>query len=788
MKRMARLMMTCLVCCILAQPVLAHEAQRELRPLSVEDALSQRDFPPFSPISLSPDGHWVAYTLETRLRKQTTLGTKYHYFSPTGVGRPAEGGRVWLTNLATGETISLAPAGKTSSWAPVWSPDGKRLAYYSDEGGVSHLWIWDRAAKKAHQAGDAIIRAFTSLEVPKWTPDSKRIVSRILPYGTTIEDGEKAIAVFLHESQAAEKDDKVTVTVFDSAKSQERVSGLDTVSAYVADLAVIQADTGQVKTIARGFSPMDYWISPNGENVAFVDFRGMDSNDNRQVNFDILVAPLISDGKARVVAKAVPEPYVIYPNVSWSPDSQFLSYVTWAAKGGDCIIIPINAGGPRRAAKGNSPNFGNYFRPPLWDSTGESLYLLATDGTLWKVSVAEGRLHEVARVPGRVVLDIVYQLGKGTFWSPDGERSLVLNTRNETTKEVGFYKVDLINGRVSKLVEESKDYGAPLLKYSRDMSADGQTIVYLQQDTDHNFDIWTAGGNLDDRRQVTKSNPQFEQYQFGQTRLIEWRSLDGIDLKGTLLLPAGYKPGQRYPMIVYPYPTDLRSNYLNRFGVNGTGTENMQVFATRGYAVFLPDNVIREGSTMRDLAKSILPGVDKVVEMGVADNDRIGIIGHSWGGYTVLSLIVQTTRFKAAIMRGGHGNLISLYGAMENNGSSRGQLLFDAGAGAHGMGGTPWQVRDRYIENSPVFYLDKIETPLLIIHGGSERTVPVHLANEIFVDLRRLGKKVVYARYDGEIHGEGNWGYANQVDYLNRVIEWFDSRLKPSGTTPKASQ
>jgi dipeptidyl aminopeptidase/acylaminoacyl peptidase len=129
---------------------------------------------------------------------------------------------------------------------------------------------------------------------------------------------------------------------------------------------------------------------------------------------------------------------------------------------------------------------------------------------------------------------------------------------------------------------------------------------------------------------------------------------------------------------------------------------------------------MRKASTAAaDLMKSTLPGVRKVVEMGIADPDRLGIMGHSNGGYSTLSLITQTTRFKAAIMNAGPSDLISFYGQMGKDGTSFGVALGES----FYIGGTPWDHRSKYIENSPVFFLDRVQTPLLIIHGGSDDAV-----------------------------------------------------------------
>src|SRR6266536_4930004 len=114
-----------------------------------------------------------------------------------------------------------------------------------------------------------------------------------------------------------------------------------------------------------------------------------------------------------------------------------------------------------------------------------------------------------------------------------------------------------------------------------------------------------------------------------------------------------------------------------------------------------------------------MPGVDKIVELGIADPDRLGVMGHSYGGYSTLALIVQTTRFKAAIDYAGYANIMSQYGSMLNDGSRHFGIAWNE-EGRGSMGGSPWQYRDRYIENSPVFFLDRVQTPLLIIQGTAD--------------------------------------------------------------------
>lgn len=188
---------------------------------------------------------------------------------------------------------------------------------------------------------------------------------------------------------------------------------------------------------------------------------------------------------------------------------------------------------------------------------------------------------------------------------------------------------------------------------------------------------------------------------------------------------------------------------------------------------------------MVDLANTVLPGVDKAIELGIADADRLGIMGHSYGGYSVLSLLVQSKRFKAAMMIDGYGDIMAFYGQMGIDGTAFGISAAEQGQGL--MRGTPWEFRDRYIANSPIFFLDRVETPIFIVHGTDDITVAPFLSDEVFVGLRRLGKEVEYAKYKGEGHSPIYWNYANQIDFCNRMIAWFEKYLKGSSTQGNAS-
>ena len=745
-------------------------------------------------VDLSPDGQWVAYTIRDRTKTESAQDEIYETFSRTGVPRVGMGSNVWISSTTAKELRSLTD-GQGNNWAPSWSPDGKYLAFYSDRNGQAQLWLWDRSAGKSRLAAEAVVHPFIAEETPQWTADSRSILVKLLPKGMSLDDAARLTVNPKKQTSEEKTVAGSTVTVYKSAEDgksndsqptgQDNIQAHAEMNAFIGDLAMIDIASGRMELFAQGYKPCWYRISPDGKHIAFVTEKGWAVGNLFRNLYDLLVVP-ISGGHPRVVAENIESLNILFETVSWSPDGRTLSYTDLTGQGskGECFLVSVEEGKPRKATEAPHPSFGSGFRAPLWNSHGNSLYFLAGNA-VWKVSLVNGSASEVATIPHKKLLEIVSPNGGGRFWSPDGGKSVTVITRDEVTKTMAFYRVDLQTGVSARLLEENKEYRVPAILFM-DVSDSGQ-VVFAAQDAQHTDDVWIADASFRSPGKLSNANPQLDSYLMGASRLIEWRSTDGQILHGALLLPANYEEGKRYPMIVHVYGGEFLSDRVNRFGLGALQlwTANMQLFATRGYAVLLPDAPLRVGTPMQDLAKTILPGVDKVIEMGIADPDRLGVMGSSYGGYSTLALIVQTTRFKAAVVHAGYGNLIGDYGEMSKEGAARSITL--AENGQNRIGGTPWQYRDRFIENSPVFYLDRVQTPLLISHGSKDTNVPSFLADEIFVGLRRLGKEVVYAKYEGEGHGLAI--YANQVDYLARVFAWFDDHLKkPEDKKPMSEQ
>jgi dipeptidyl aminopeptidase/acylaminoacyl peptidase len=773
---------SCLSYFCLCLPAVACAAEQAPRPLAVADILSERSFGIRIPLDLSPDGRWIAYTLTTAGRREATGDPRYFYFTRTGAPVEALGCDIWITNTQTGESKDLT-GGKGTSWGPVWSPDGKSLAFCSDRDGLARLWLWDKEADKLRKVSDTVVRPMFGFEVVRWTPDGKGLLMKVLPEDLSVESAAALLADPPNPPVAKESQTTVRVYRSPEEKKEPRPDRPTWSNRYLSDLALIDVATGQAHRLARRVKMVGFWVSPDGSHAAYTVLQDDIRENTQEVLFDIRVVPL-AGGTPRVLAARQPLTYGV--SVSWSPDSKRLAYLTGDLhEKGDCFVVSRDGGPATLLTTGSEHHFAADNRAPLWDAGGQFLYMLGGNDVC-KIHVADAKLTRLTRDWKRKPLDLVTS-GPGRPWSPDAGRSLIVATRDEDTKHISFWRIDVDSGNATCLWEADQAFAAGA-NFSFRGTADGTRLLYAVEDVAHPPDLWVVGADFKDPRRLTRINPQLEGYTFGPSRLVQWRGRDGQTLRGAVLLPPDYRDGQRYPLIVKVYGGEAMSNSARRFGMSPHPVDNLHILATRGYAVFQPDSSLRVGSPVRDLFDTLMPGVDKVIEMGIADPDRMAIMGHSYGGYSTLALLTQTDRFRAAMMSAGFGNLLSLYGRMDASGHSFGTGYLEDGQGR--MGGPPWQYFQRYLDNSPTFHLDRVKTPLLIVHGALDPTVPPEQAEEVFVGLRRLGREVVYARYEGEEHWQGTWGRANVLDYWTRVLGWFDTHLapRPPAAAPRTSE
>jgi dipeptidyl aminopeptidase/acylaminoacyl peptidase len=750
-------------------------AQRQRTPLSVEEVLSYRSLSENQDFPFSPDGKLIAYAVrDTRQQSSWNL----EEFERTGVPQFAVGSSLWIADTQTGRNTQLSAQG-VNDWNPAWSPDGGHVAYLSNRGTsrLATVWIHDMTTRKERQVSDTPV---VGTYPPRWTPDGKvLLVETLRTRAETDKRPETDHARDSHDRiSGLGLSPDVKVFVSDPENRAAARPGPWRIGQGQGNLALLNAETGDPDWVTRDKVVTASWISPDGGFVAYTVPDRFEREGSQQILFDLLIFERRTQ-ETRALAKEIPLAHTGGP-VTWAPDSKRLAYMEEGPAGlRDGFVVNVRTG-----EAWNVTSFGRIVPSPqidqglLWDASSEWLYFRSS-WTVWRVRADGGAPSLLADIPNHRSDPIA--MGNNQVWTPGGGNSIVTLTQDVNTRACGAFRVDLTTGEYTKLFEESRTYGSAYCEASGvTVSPNRGGLAFLSEDAEHEVEIWVSDGGFRNLRQLTHSNPQFEAHELGSARLIDWRDVDGKLLHGALLLPPGYRLSHRCPLLVWVYGSSLLSNRINTFGLIGrfAGLGFLHLFTTRGYAVLVPDAPLQVASPMLDIVKTVMPGVQKVVDLGIADPNRLGVIGHSFGGYTVVSLLVQTTRFKAAVISAGFADRMLMYGAMGVDGTAY-NIPIEEASGSGGLGGTPWQQRSRYIENSPVYFLDRVETPVLLLHGAADQAVWPPAADELFVCLRRLGKTAEYARYERENHTPLAWSYAHQLDYVSRILTWFQKYLGP---------
>jgi len=361
----------------------------------------------------------------------------------------------------------------------------------------------------------------------------------------------------------------------------------------------------------------------------------------------------------------------------------------------------------------------------------------------------------------------IQDLGGPAVASRSSSDTLVLVAYDHNRKSQSYYRLDPKTGSLTALIDENKR-----INFVSRIKSTGQ-IVYSRQTTNEYPDVWLADKDFKGGKKLTDFGKQLDSFLIGTSELVKWTDLNGNPLEGVLIKPGNYEPGKRYPVIVYYYElSNQRLHEFNQTVVNHRPSFNF--YSSNGYAIFLPDVTYETGIPGYSATRSLVPGVQKIIDMGIADPKAVGLHGHSWSGYQTLHVIAQTDIFACAVAGAPVSNMISAYSGIRWGTGVARQFQYERGQSR--IGGSLWDYPLRYIENSPVFYADRIKTPLLIQHGDADEAVPWYQSIEMYLAMRRLGKESVFLQYRGEPHHLQK--YANKLDYSIKMKEYFDHYLK----------
>jgi dipeptidyl aminopeptidase/acylaminoacyl peptidase len=350
-------------------------------------------------------------------------------------------------------------------------------------------------------------------------------------------------------------------------------------------------------------------------------------------------------------------------------------------------------------------------------------------------------------------------------------------SKNQVLSLRGFYETDKKESITSLMYGKGK----PKKLFETNHHLDGfvkarnaQNVLFTKESFGVFPDLLATNTSFATPKKITDINPQQQDYNWGTAELFYWKSIDGEELEGMLIKPENFDPTKKYPLLVNFYERSSDDLHSHRAPSPGRSSINYSFYASRGYVIFNPNIHYKVGYPGQSAYNCVIPGVEALIKEGFVDEENIGVQGHSWGGYQIAYLIGKTDLFKCAEAGAPVPNMISAYGGIRWwTGLSR---MFQYEHTQSRIGGTLWDKTDLYIENSPIFFVDKVNTPVLIMHNDADGHVPWYQGIEYIVALKRLNKPSWMLNYQGEPH----WPVKlqNRIDFNIRLAQYFDYYLR----------
>jgi dipeptidyl aminopeptidase/acylaminoacyl peptidase len=738
---------------VIVVAVLTAPAAQSLEPISAEDILNVKTA---TVLDFSDDGRKVAIGARRLYDNAETNHRRYGdptYFAPlmvellvvdttTGVTDRVGRGLMNVRQAAftsNGSKLALLTAAETSAGLP-----------------VTTLWVYDANRKSLaevpRQAG-AEVAANSELA---WTPDgSKLFVALRKP-----EDDRAAQAAF-----------KTLVTGPVVVQSSKPFLDWDAMSRSNRRRALAELDpaTGAATVMVPAATVTNYEASRDGSVITWLEDSTEKTSYDVIFGTDNAVRMLPRGGEAKTVLDAKT---LKTTTPRWSDDRRTLAY----ADKGEVFVQRLDEAKPRSITP--KPQKDPSAPPPApgaeepesfavvsFSRDGSKLLITSKKG--WYVaSVADGTRERVLTLddkneeknPKLTAVD----------WTPAGD-AIFVQYGEPDRWDRGLSRLDLKTKTLTSLARDNGVY------QGFRMARDGRTIIFQKSDGTRPAELYAADAGFSNVRKLTDLNPWMAQKALPASELVSYRDADGKVLYGVLRYPIGYEKGRKYPTVFEIYETFFDN------GFNGRAA----MLAGQGYAVFHPSVNLVVGRPGESWTKGVTAAANKLIDMGVADPDRLGVHGTSYGGYATVLLLTETDRFKAAINISGKVNMVSFYTDSERLGVRNTHAPEKS---QDRIGGTLWEFPERYIEHSAIFRLDRVKTPLLTISGDQDPNVPANQSRELYYALRRLGKDVEWVRYVNGGHRPPN-SVAESIDFEQRIVAWYDKYLKPKpSTTTSASR
>jgi dipeptidyl aminopeptidase/acylaminoacyl peptidase len=703
----------------------AHAIAQRPPVFTAEDMLAIRTFAGGQPIAVSSTGRWIAYVLTDR-------------DDEWNVQEPRPTGYVSVQTITGGRagTPRALTSGAVHSAFPVWSPDGRRLAFIREEQGRGRAVVWDSERDQVTPIGDTF--AARVYLAPQWDPSGQAIIVAAALPDTPAQPyrvrSVKSADARIPGDQFFTDERKATLTAIDVASG--------------ASTALTQAPL-----VLRSFR-----VSPTGRQLLYVapvpETLGVIGREQN----DTFVLPIVITTGARAAdARKLAE----RGRFSWSPDGNQLLF----SKGNRLMALPADGSSE---AKPWRESFTLVAGELVWSPDGSRFATLVADP-----SVSDPELEPVK--PGMYTtaqpfMDVGIVSADGSsknvtaafddqvsdpVWSSDGSALFFRAVDNKTYDET-VYRYTIAGQKLEPIVRGQESYG-------RFVAALGGVVSAIE-DATHAGDLWLVGAG-GQRTRITDLNPQLARFAFSKPELFSFHNADGERLGGLLYRPAGFAATEKVPVITWVY--EKMTPAIHRFDARN------QMFISHGYAMLMPNVKVKVGQTADSFEKCVVPAVNAVRAMGFS-NGKFGLWGHSFGAYATSNLITRTDIFAAAVSGATPPELF------RNWASGRDRDSRNIETGQARMGGSPFEFPDRYLSQSAFFHLDKVNTPVLILHGEKDLTILFGEGEMMFYALRQLGKTAEFVSYANGDHSLSRHSRPDALDVNRRILEWFDRYLKPA--------
>jgi len=623
-----------------------------------------------------------------------------------------------------------------------WNPGGNKLACLLYEDGELRLYIHDTGKGSNKRIKLKTHLAIASNSILEWTPDGKYIILSLRSENWA----EKGDSLFTEATEGP-------VTVYDSKEPFLKWDNIRNHSSLTIP-AKVDIGTGRVNQLLPESWYSGVTLPDEGNKMVYIeqvpkktsyDRRGGTDNALYMINLDDSSKPdtLQSTSEKRI-------------NIRWDD-----SKTKYAYSDSDQVFIrsifetdavKISSDTTEIIKKDTSEAKFSVMR---WSPDGD--YVLAsTKKGYWMINVATKEMELVYELPEDEEksprLDIV-------DWKPDGS-SWYMSYSARDKWERGLVEYDLASAQFRDLVKDSNLYS------SWQMSEDGSRLFYTVSDGDRPADFYVSDFSFESTKRLTDLNPWIANKKLTRSELVKYLDADGKELYGVLYYPVDYEPGKKYPLVCEIYEDFFNNGY----------SYSMNLIANAGYFGFKPSVNLIEGYPGEAWIKGVTSGINKIIERGLVDEDKLGVHGTSYGGYATSLLITQTDRFAAAINISGKTNIISFLGDSPRIGTRN---YAAAEVGQDRIGETLWDAPMKYFATSAVLFADRINTPHLLLTGEGDWNVPALNTRELYYAMRRLGKEVVWVNYVNGGHGAGMASNeADFHDHWKRMIDWYETHFE----------